>query len=325
MPAAGPAQAPTTYGSLGLPAISVLVTGAGGFLGRHVLNALLSRGDHVVAMTGRRSLDPEVARRCRRVVRGDIRDRHLVTSALAGIDAVCHLAAYIPPRHDDPVCARACLEVNALGALVIAEEAAAAGVGTVVYASSAQGYAPSPEPADEDRAQWPSGRATYYLASKLVGELYVAHVGSAAGVGVVRLRLSSVYGPGMVGGAVRTFLDRALAGQPIVVEHGGLPCTDFVFVRDAAECFARAVHSGEPGAYNVGSGHSCSLAELAVTVKAATASSSPITIQPPTGRQPAGFAPLSVARARAKLAFRPCPLSEGLGAMIDEAVAAGIS
>jgi UDP-glucose 4-epimerase len=299
---------------------TVLVTGASGLLGRHLLGELLSRGHRVVALGGRRPLPMALASACDRVFQGDIRDRRLLREAVEGVDAVCHLAGHIPARLDDVASARPSLEVNALASLALAEEAHRQHVRTLVFASAALAYLPTALPASEDNCLWPVTRATYYLASKTCGEINLQHFGYQSGLRVLALRISSIYGPEMSRGVLPTFLARAIAGEPIIVEHGGRPTTDFVHVADVAHCFVSALHRGEPGPYNVASGESCSLLALAEVIKEVTNSTSRIDVRWAVDDEPVSFSPLAIDRARTILGLRPRPLRTGLLSMVGDAL-----
>src|SRR6478752_7600631 len=127
----------------------LLVTGAGGFLGRHVVAAVADRYA-VVAMVNTRPLPDELASQCDRIVQADVCDRDAVARALDGADLVCHLAAYVPADHTDATVAERCVQTNALATLDLARAALAAGTRRFVYAAAGTVYAPSDRPATED-------------------------------------------------------------------------------------------------------------------------------------------------------------------------------
>jgi UDP-glucose 4-epimerase len=292
----------------------LLVTGASGFVGRHVLGRLAGRGYEIVALVGQRALPESLAARCTRVVRADITDDDALRAALRHVDVVCHLAARIPSDHEDPAEAEPCLRVNALGTLRLAQFSVSAGVRRFVHVSTGNLYAPVDHLAREGDAVFPSRRAAYYLSSKLLGELYVEHLRQLVGLPAVTLRLSNVYGPEMrASSVVSRFVDRALAGDPLEVNHGGRPSVDHVYVSDVAWCIESALASGEPGIYNVGAGHAWSLLELAEVVIDVFGSDSPIVVRPPDGQAPASFAPLSIDKAKATWGYNPLSLRDGLG------------
>jgi len=299
----------------------VLVTGATGFIGRHLVGELCREGWEVVALTRRECRLPWPAGPRLRLVQGDLTDPATIERAVAQVDAVCHLAAFIPPDLEDPTAARPCLEVNALAALRIAELAAQRSA-RVVFFSSGQVYCPSDQPRAEEAPTYPVHRATYYLASKLLGELYIEHVRLLSGLPAVTLRVGSCYGLGMPErSVVARFMTVALAGLPLELWDGGVARYDFVYVDDVVHLARAALRGGAPGVYNAGSGRGTSVLELAQTLATVFADKE-IAIQAHTSIQPAparrlppvGFAPLATDKASAAWDYRPRSLIDGLRA-----------
>lgn len=282
----------------------VAVTGASGFVGRHLVRRLLAEGWQVRAL-GRRPVD---GARFERWEAG-----RTEPSALAGVDAVCHLAAHLPASYADPDEASRCLEVNALGTLELLRAAREAGVPAFVYVSSGNVYAPTVDPVRETDPIWPASAAPWYLSSKAVGDLYVAHAGQAGWMRTVQLRPSAVYGPGMTGGVVATFAARLARGEPVRVSDGGRHRVDPVLVDDVVEAVLRAVERPVRGPYNIGSGRSTSVLEIARWLAAAIgAREALVELEPPSDRPATGFAPLAIDRARDDLGYVPTPPAEGL-------------
>jgi UDP-glucose 4-epimerase len=264
-------------------------------------------------MVNARQLPDELASRCDRVVQGDVRDRDAVARALDGTELVCHLAAYVPEDHTDPAVAERCLQTNSLATLDLARAARATGVRRFVYASAGTVYAPSERAASERDPAVPVTRATYYLASKLLGELYLEHLRLTEGFPAVSLRISSIYGPGMPASTVvARFAASAARGAPLEVRHGGVPAADLVEVTDVARCIDDALRSGPPGVYNVGAGCSWSLLEIAESVVDVFGSSSEVVVPRATGAVPANFPALDIDKARRTWGYTPVPLAGGL-------------
>lgn len=290
----------------------VLLTGASGFLGRHVLGALLDACE-VVAWAGTRGVPDDLAHRCQRVVTGDVTDAAVVGGALVGVDSVCHLAAHVPVRHDDAAEAEPCVRVNALGTLALARASAAAGVSRFVYASAGTAYAATVTPAREHDPVFPAARATYYLASKMLGELYLEHLRVADGFPTVSLRITSIYGSGMPPHSlVARLVAKARAGEPLVVHHGGAPAADFVHAADVAACVVAALDRGDAGVYNVGSGQLSTLRDVAAVVRDASGGASDLVVADPNGPVPASFPPVAIDKARTAWGYRPRSLAEGV-------------
>jgi len=239
-----------------------LVTGGAGFVGSHVVDALIARGDevHVVdnLSTGSRANLAAGAE----LHELDIRDPAL--EALGGElrpDVVFHLAAQADvgtsverPTFD--------AEVNVTGTVRVLEAARAAGARVVFTSSGGTIYGECHEPATEDDPRVP---ISPYGVSKLAGEEYVAGWNRLYGTSHVVLRLANVYGPRQIpeleGGVVAIFLDRLGRGEKCQIFGDGSVERDFVYVSDVAAAFLRAAATGT-GTYNVGTGVATNILDL---------------------------------------------------------------
>jgi UDP-glucose 4-epimerase len=302
----------------------IALTGATGFIGRRLAAALRARGHSVRALVR----DPARAERmealagCALValdLEGAGAEGDTLARALDGAEVLCHAAAYIPPDQRDPAHAGRCLRVNALGTLALIEGAGRAGVGRAVHFSSGNVYAPSPDPVDEGAPTYPAARATYYLASKLCGELYVEHARRRGALRACTLRVSSVYGPGMVGGVVSLFADRLAGGARVRVSDGGRYRTDLVLLDDVVSAAVSAIErEAVEGIVNVGSGRATTLLELARTLADILGrGEDAIEVEPAReGVTDLGFSPLEITRARDILDYTTTDLVEGLRATV---------
>lgn len=288
----------------------ILVTGASGFVGRHLVPLLVRSGHEVFGMTPSGEA-PEGARG----LRADVRDAHVVRRHVEAAvpDAVVHLAAvaFVPHAEREPLAAA---ETNALGTLVLLDSVArAAPQARVLVVSSAEVYGPVGPDEDaiaEDRVLRP---ATVYGASKAAAE-HFAGAYAKRGLDVRVLRPFNHIGPGQsTDYAVASFADqiaRAEAGlaEPIV-RHGNLDAVrDFTDVRDVAAAYAAvveaqrgALEAGVP--YNVCSGRGVRVGDLlAALIERARV---PIRAEP----DPARFRPVEVPR----FVGRPQRLREAIG------------
>lgn len=249
------------------------------------------------------------------MVSGNISDPATMSSALSDVDAVCHLAAYLPPDYASPAYASSCFEINALATLQLGGLCADQGK-HFVFCSSGQAYVHSSVAVTEDAPLYPAERATFYLASKLSGELFVEHLRRHHGLQAITFRVGSCYGPGMPRNSVIAFfMEQAIARKPLPVQNGGVPSCDFVYVGDVARLVAAALETGAGGVYNAGSGIATSVLELAHAVKE-TFPEFPVSInvEPPGRPTPASFPPLSMAKARGMWGHSPTSLKAGLAA-----------
>lgn len=292
----------------------ILVTGAAGFVGQHVVAALAERGQHVVALEHRRELPAKTRAQCCDVVVGDIADEQVQRRAVGQVDRVCHLAAYVPADLDDPAEAERCYRVNALATLGLARAAVERGIERFVYVSTANCYAFSGRPALEDDPVFPSTVGTYYFVSKLAGEIYLDHGCQHSSTSAVTLRIGTPYGPGEPRGKViPAFLSRAALGERLRPRFGGKPTYNFVCVEDVAHCLAEASERGQGGIYNFAAGQSTSLLELAQAVAEIYADRQPSLIIEPEGDESVlGFPPISVEKACQTWNLAPAALGVGL-------------
>jgi UDP-glucose 4-epimerase len=297
---------------------TVLVTGAGGFLGRRLVPALCGAGWDVLGVSRPgRAMIPEI-----RTIELDLEEQAEVggfeklDAFVPHLDAVCHLAAFIPPRQDDAQHASRCLRMNALLTLQLARWATGKGC-RFLYTSTANMYNRSgmqPEPpANERESIYPSARACFYFASKLAGELFVEHVRRTLGLSAVILRIASVFGPGMPEkcGAAR-FLAAAAAGGVLDV-WGGKARQDWVHVDDVVTAIVAALHSGDQGVYNVASGESHTVLEFAQLAAEVYSDTRPtIQVLPVEPPEDLGFRPLSIEKAQQAWGFFPRRLEESI-------------
>jgi UDP-glucose 4-epimerase len=243
----------------------VLVTGGAGFIGAHVVHALLDGGHHPVILD---RLDfgvhPFLAGLPLAIIEGDVTDPDAVVDALGRFDAVIHLAAQIsvPFGESHP---RQLMADNVAGTAGALELAEAVGAREFRWASSAAVYG-DPQgrlPVTEESTVAPE---SFYGLSKWAGERAVEHFGSARGLCTVTLRLANVYGPGQrtagEGGVVARFMDRLAEGAPFVREGDGQQTRDFIYVGDVARSFVHRLGASPSVLLNIGTGEATSINRL---------------------------------------------------------------
>lgn len=238
----------------------VLVTGASGYLGQHLVQALCAAGLEVrgLARRARPASLPAVEWR-----QGDICAPGDVSDAVRGCAAIVHLACRpLPASFADPASDFA---VNAGGTLNVLQAARQTGARHVVYASTAQVYGAGQPPFAEEA---PTAPRSPYAASKLCGEILCTSFARCYGLGVTVLRIFNAYGPAADGSERRSvealFVRRVAQGLPPVVTGHPDEARDFVHVRDVVRALQRALHVGPTGeVVNVGSGVLTTMRELA--------------------------------------------------------------
>lgn len=236
--------------------MKVLVTGAAGFLGGHVVSGLADDGFEVTGFDTKPNPGLPI-----HWIDGDLRDRNAVRRALAGQDAVCHLGAIgdVYLAGEKPWLAA---EVNVVGSANIADAALAADA-KVVYASTWEVYGePQYQPIDEDHPCRPDHP---YNITKLAGESLLLAADKLHGLPVTALRVGTAYGSGLRPNSVfRIFIDRAKAGEPITIQGDGLQGRQFTHASDIARAFSLACGSELHGlALNTVSERMVSIKELA--------------------------------------------------------------
>jgi UDP-glucose 4-epimerase len=247
-----------------------LVTGGAGFIGSHVVDALVERGDEVTVLdnvsTGRReNLDRALASGAE-LVDGDIRDAGAVAELCerARPEAIFHLAAQIDVRKSvaDPAFDA---RVNVEGTVNVLRAAQATGVPRVVNTSSGGAiYGEAQKiPAPEDHPVAPE--APYGL-SKFCAENYCELFSRLHGLSTVSLRYGNVYGPRQdplgEAGVIAIFCGRLLAGDRPTIFGDGRQTRDYVYVGDVVAANLLAAESDAGGPFNVGLGTEVSVLDL---------------------------------------------------------------
>lgn len=254
-----------------------MVTGGAGFIGSHLVEALIKKGVYVVSFddysAGKASnLDHLRDSGLLTDFKGDVSVAADVREAMQGVDTVFHQAA-----SKKTVCMRdpsRDLEVNGGGALRLLQAAVDLGVEKFVHASTGSVYGePISFPQNETHRLQPT---SYYGVSKLAGESYVKTFAHLFGIDTTVLRYFHVYGPRQessdVGGVVSIFLKKALQNKPLTIHGDGKQVRSFTWVGDVVEANIRAatqsVATGK--VYNCASGINVTIEELASMVLSLT-------------------------------------------------------
>ncbi|GIL38729.1 SDR family NAD(P)-dependent oxidoreductase [Roseiterribacter gracilis] len=250
--------------------MTLLVTGAAGFIGFHVVQALLARGDRVIGVDNLNDYYDPALKRARLAqldgrdgftfVQADIADRGQVDALFAkyGFTGIVHLAAQAGVRWslENPY---AYVEANVMGQLVLLEAVRkqvdqAGGQPRFVYASSSSVYGGNEKVpfAIEDPVDHP---VSLYAATKRAGELMADTYVSLYGLAATGLRFFTVYGPwGRPDMAYFSFTDAIVAGRPIQVFNDGKMQRDFTWIDDIVAGVVAALDHAKPGhrLYNLG-------------------------------------------------------------------------
>lgn len=257
------------YGGDSVRNARYLVTGGGGFIGSHIAEALLKRGEAVRIVdnmaTGRESNLAALAGRAE-VLRADVRDREAMRAAVEGVEVVFHEAALasVPRSVADPATT---LEVNVTGTQNVLLAARDAGVRRVVFASSSSVYGDTPVlPKHEGMTPHPMSP---YALHKLSAELLCGIFTRIYGLETVALRYFNVYGPrqdpqSAYAAVIPRFLSALRDGVRPVVYGDGEQTRDFTYVENvvAANLLAADAPDASGQAINIGCGQRISLNEV---------------------------------------------------------------
>jgi UDP-glucose 4-epimerase len=303
-----------------------LVTGGAGFIGAHLVRALVTRGDRVRVLDnfstgsvnnlayvlGREMPLPQEGGEIRvgdvEILRGDIRHVGTCERACEGVEVVLHQAAMrsVPRSVDDPTGAH---ESNVTGTLHVLLAAHRAGVRRVVAASSSSVYGDNPTlPKREDQMPSP---VSPYAASKLAGEHYCGVFSRTYGLSTASLRYFNVFGPlqdpqSQYAAVIPRFIMWTLAGQDLEVHGDGLQSRDFTYIDNVVS--ANLLAAAAPGlageAFNIACGEQLTLLEVADTIQRLTGRTVGRQHTPPR-RGDVRHTRADISRARERLGYVP--------------------
>jgi UDP-glucose 4-epimerase len=299
--------------------MNALVTGGAGFIGSRIVERLLARGDRVRVLDNLTSGYRSNLFRDAEFIDGDVRDPHALLRAMKGIDVVFHLAASVGNSRgiDNPTSDAA---TNALGTLNVLEAARFTGCRKVVYSSSAAIFGdPRSMPIPSDQ---PTAPLTPYAVSKLAGENYVLSYSGLYAIEGICLRYFNVYGERQrfdaYGNVIPIFATHVLNGEGLMIFGDGEQTRDFVNVEDIAQANLKAADaSGVRGAFNVGSGATTTINELAALIAAAGSARVAVTHGPPRAGD-VRHSQADISATRAALGYRPTvELGPGLRVYVE--------
>jgi nucleoside-diphosphate-sugar epimerase len=252
--------------------MKALVTGGAGFIGSHVADALLTGGWDVVILDNMATGSADNVPAGAMFIQGDAGDSELHARVITGCQAVFHLAAVssVQDSIERPLAVHA---ANVTATLALLESAAAHRVPRFVFSSSAAVYGDTGcKPAREDMTPSP---LSHYAVQKLACEHYCSVYRRLHGLETVCLRYFNVFGPRQradspYSGVIAKFIDATKAGRPLVIYGDGEQTRDFCHVSDVVTTNIEAAKASSEamsaGVFNVGSGKSISVNQLAAAV-----------------------------------------------------------
>ena len=246
-----------------------LVTGGAGFIGSHLVEALIANKCAVVVLDNLSSGNLSNLSQFKGQIdfhKGDIRDRAELSKAAEGCDAIFHLAAVVsvPQTVEEPVDSAM---VNDIGTLFVLETARTLDIKRVVFSSSCAVYGDDPRlPKNESMKAEP---LSPYAVQKLNGEHYARLYSELYGVKTVCLRYFNVFGPRQdpsspYSGVISIFMTKSVNAETPVIFGDGNQSRDFVFVKDVvrANLLAASADQAAGRVFNVGTGKSVTINEL---------------------------------------------------------------
>ncbi|UCE13978.1 MAG: NAD-dependent epimerase/dehydratase family protein [Candidatus Heimdallarchaeota archaeon] len=244
-----------------------LVTGGAGFVGSHLIEALLSENHSVVCLddfsTGKKK-NLETIRDKLELVEGDIRDPTIVREVVMNVDVVFHLAAQISVSRSvrEPLLDAS---VNIEGTINLLEAIRNSPVKRFIYMSTGGAIYGEPKviPALENTLENP---ISPYGLSKLVGERYLQWYHKNYGLSYSIIRPANIFGPRQdplgEAGVISIFLGRIKNNQPLDIFGDGTDTRDYVYVKDIAEVCIKAMKSTHNDIFNAGTGKQTNVLEL---------------------------------------------------------------
>jgi UDP-glucose 4-epimerase len=243
----------------------VLVTGGAGFIGSHLTDALVARGDAVEVVDDMSTGRPGRVADQAAVHKLGVTDARALAALIAEFrpELICHLAAQIDVRSSVAHPAEDA-QANVIGTVNVLESARAVGARVLFCSTGAVIYGrDAPIPSMEDVLPLPESP---YGVAKHCAEQYVLLYNRLHGTSHAVLRFANVYGPRQdpagLAGVVAIFCARALAGDRPVIYGDGQQTRDYVYVGDAVGALLAAADGGRPGTWNIGTGAEVSVLDL---------------------------------------------------------------
>ena len=250
-----------------------LVTGGAGFIGSHIVEALVERGNRVRILdnfsTGKEENLGNITQQHNNpieIIKGDLRNEDVVKEAIEGIDYVFHLAALpsVSRSVEDPV---GCSEINIIGTLNVLNASKNSNVKRVVYSSSSSAYGDSPELPKKETME--ANPLSPYAVSKLAGETYCRVFTNIYGLETVSLRYFNVFGPRQdpdseYAAVIPKFIKMMIKHSQPTIFGDGEQTRDFTYVRNVVDANLRAMETKgvEGGVFNIACGEKITINQL---------------------------------------------------------------
>ncbi|MFO8100740.1 MAG: GDP-mannose 4,6-dehydratase [Dehalococcoidia bacterium] len=301
--------------------MKVLITGGCGFLGTNLTGYLVTRGHEIKVLDNLSTAFPSWRSNLSApdsrlpnvdLVKGDIRNRETVNDAVAGVNAVIHLAALtsVVESVEDP---EETWEINVQGTLNLLEACRRHKAERFIFASSNAVAGEQTPPIDENKVPQP---LSPYGASKLAGEALCSAYWHSFGIKTVSLRFANLYGPFSEHktSVIALFLQWISGGKPLIIYGDGKQTRDFIHAEDVCQAVHLSLTSGGPfgEVFQIASGKETSVNKLVKALEEVTGKESEVIHQPERmGEIRRNFS--DITKARKMMGFEPeIELIEGL-------------
>jgi UDP-glucose 4-epimerase len=300
--------------------VRILVTGGAGFIGSHVCDAFLARGNEVRVIDdlsrGHVGRVPEGVEVCK----SSILDAPALAALVAEFrpELICHLAAQVDVRVSVEFPSKDA-EANVIGMINVLDAARAVGARVIFSSTGGAIYGEgAPVPSPEDTFPAPSSP---YGVGKYCAEQYIGLYNRLFGTAHAILRFANVYGPRQgwagEGGVVSIFCANGIHGKSLTIYGDGQQTRDYVYVGDVVAAFLAAADDGKAGIWNIGSGTEVTVLDLAALVLGLTGRRSQLVFAPARTGELSRSA-LACQRAERDLGWRPVTsLADGLRAVVS--------
>jgi len=305
--------------------MKILVTGGAGFIGRHLIRTLLKGKNEITIYENFSNSSPsdiaDIKKNGVKVIKGDLTNFQLLKKSLNDIDNVIHLAANIDIsesiKHPEKS-----HQTNVIGSMNLLRASVENGVSGIVGASSAAVYGdPLQIPVNEKTIPNP---VSPYGADKLAMEFYFKAFANTYDLNCISLRFFNVYGKGQsnsYAGVITKFMEKIENNQKLIIFGDGKNTRDFVYIDDLVQGIEKAIKkiSHKKGdVYNIASGHSYSVSELAKIMLSLYGKKLGIAHKSPR-KGDLLFSKTSISKAKKDLNFSPkFNLKTGLRKMLNE-------
>lgn len=260
--------------------MKILITGGSGFIGSHIVEHYQDIAEEIRVLDNLRTGYRHNLEGLKHTfIEGSVTDRELVRESVREVDYVFHLAAMVSVPESMAMLAE-CVDINVHGLLNVLEEASAASVKKLVFASSAAIYGDNPT-VPKLETMLPEPKSPYAI-TKLDGEYYLGMFQREGRLETAALRFFNVFGPrqdpkGAYAAAVPIFIERAVRNEDITVFGDGGQTRDFIYVKDIVGALVFAVETaGVTGVFNAGYGGQITINDLASSLIKTAASTSEV-------------------------------------------------